>query len=249
MNNMKTIYRILMMLVLTVVGTQSINAQKTYALLAGVSNYGDEQVNLHNTTKDVKDLKKVLAHQDVVTSVVTSQYANLDNITKKLGAIVKLAKPEDNILFFFSGHGDTDGFIASDRAMFRYQKLVEILRKAKARNVVVFIDACMSGSVKSISANNFGVGNAYPKIAFLTASDAEELSIENNWVGNGYFAQAMQKGLRGKADKNADREVTLMELFTYIYNDVTFRTRNHESVQHPQFVGPESMHSLVLARW
>ena len=34
-------------------------AQKTYVLLTGVSNYGNADLNLGNTTKDVKALQKV----------------------------------------------------------------------------------------------------------------------------------------------------------------------------------------------
>lgn len=236
-------------LILLAINITSIHAQKTYALLSGVSNYRDEQANLYNTTKDVKELKKVLEHQNAIATVVTSKYANRENIKKKLNAIVRLAQPNDKILFFFSGHGDTGGFITSDRSMFRYQELVDILKKAKAQNIIIFIDACMSGSAKRISRNNFGIGNNYPNITFVASSDDGELSGENNWIGNGYFTQALLKGLRGKSDKNSDRQVTLIELFSYIYQDVTNRTKGNEYEQHPQLIGPKSMYNLVLTRW
>lgn len=243
---MKKLSTILILLVLSVT---SIDAQKTYALLTGVSNYRNEQANLYNTTKDVKELKKVLSHQNVMASVLTSKYANHENITRKLNAIVKLAKPNDKIIFFFSGHGDTGGFFSSDLTMFRYQELIDILKKAKAQNIIIFIDACKSGSVKSISRDNFGIGNNYPNITFVTSSDGNELSAENRWVGHGFFTQALLKGLRGKSDKNTDKQVTLIELFSYIYNDVTARTKGSENEQHPQLIGPKSMYNLVLMRW
>ena len=47
----------ILMLFMTIL-VVNMNAQRTYALLTGVSNYGDEQLNLHNTTKDVKQLKR-----------------------------------------------------------------------------------------------------------------------------------------------------------------------------------------------
>lgn len=233
-------------LILLVISVTSMNAQKTYALLTGVSNYRDEQANLYNTTKDVKELKKVLEHQNAIATVITSKYATRENIKKKLNAIVKLAQPNDKIIFFFSGHGDTGGFISFDRTMFKYQELIDILRKAKAQNIVIFIDACMSGSAKSISRNNFGIGNNYPNITFVASSDSDEYSMENNWVGNGYFTKALLKGLRGMSDKNADKQVTLIELFSYIYKDVTNRSGKEQS---PQLIGPKSMYNLVLTRW
>ena len=72
-----------------------VNAQRTYALLAGVSNYNDTEVNLANTTKDVKEMQSVWKQQGAVVATITSKYATPENIMKKLDAIVKLAKAED----------------------------------------------------------------------------------------------------------------------------------------------------------
>lgn len=227
----------------------SASAQNTYVLLAGVSNYGNDDLNLYNTTKDVKQLKKVFDNQRATTSIVTSQYANHANIAKKLKAISQLAKSNDKIVFFFSGHGTPGGFVTSDRTLFNYQELVDILAKSKAQTVVCMIDACMSGSVKAISANNFGRGCSNPKIIFMASSDGTETSAENLLVGHGFFTKALLKGLRGMCDKNTDRQITLIELFNYVYSDVTARTKDSEQQQHPQLIGPESLHDLVLARW
>lgn len=243
---MKRIFSLLVMLMLVAL---SIGAQKTYALLAGVSNYGVDSINLYNTTKDVKQLKKVFDNQGFTTAVVTSQYANHDNIVRKLNAIVKLAKANDRIIFYFSGHGTPGGFVPSDRSLFNYQELVNILSKAKAGTIYCFIDACMSGSVKTISADNFGVGSTKPSICFMTASDATEVSKENLWVGHGYFTKAMLKGLRGMSDNNGDKQITLAELFRYVYKDVVNRTKDDQTVQHPQLLCPTSMQTSVLTKW
>lgn len=237
---------VIAILLLALIGA---NAQKTYVLLAGVSNYGDEQLNLYNTTKDVKQLKKVFDNQHATTAIVTSQYANHDNIVKKLNAIVKLSKDEDKIVFFFSGHGTPGGFVTSDRTLFNYQELVDILSKAKARHVVCLIDACMSGSVKTISANNFGCGSNNPQMTFMASSDGTEVSGESSMVGHGYFTKALLKGLRGMCDRDSDKQITLIELFNYVYSDVTARTKGTEKQQHPQLIGPASMHGLVMASW
>lgn len=243
---MKRLLSIIVMLMLVAL---SIQGQKTYALLAGVSNYGVDSINLHTTTKDVKNLKKVFDNQNVKSAVLTSKYANHDNIVAKLKGIIKLAKPNDNIIFFFSGHGSPGGFVPSDRSFFNYQELVDILKKANVANIYCFIDACMSGSVKTISANNFGVGNGTPNICFMTASSGTEISRENRIVGHGYFTKALLKGLRGMSDKNSDKNVTLEELFNYIYKDVTYRTRNSDVEQHPQLICPSSMRDNYLTKW
>lgn len=243
---MKKLTMIITMLMLVAI---SIQAQKTYVLLAGVSNYGVDSINLKNTTKDVKNLKTVLEKQNFTCAMITSKNANHDNIVKKLNAIVKLAKANDRIVFYFSGHGTPGGFVPSDRSLFNYQELVNILSKAKAQNVYCFIDACMSGSVKLISANNFGIGSGNPKICFMTSSDATELSGEDLWIGHGFFTKSLLKGLRGMSDKDGDKGITLNELFNYVYKDVVYRTKSYEHPQHPQLICPFSMKSTKLTQW
>ena len=222
----------------------NMNAQRTYALLTGVSNYGDEQLNLHNTTKDVKQLKTVMDKLGVVCGVSTSKNVTQANITKRLNTIIEAAKPEDRIIFYFSGHGTTGGFLMSDQQLFNYSDLIKILSKAKTKNIFCFIDACRSGSVATDSYAMSDSDKA--RITFVMSSRPDELSIENDWIGNGYFTQAMLKGLRGMSDKNHDKRITLIELFKYIYNDVTVRTKNG---QHPQLIGPGSAQNTVIANW
>ena len=229
----------------------NMQAQKTFVLLSGVSNYGVDSINLYNTTKDVKALDKVFMNQKFTVAKATSKNAYSDNIRTKLNAIVRLAKPQDRIIFFFSGHGTPGGFVPYDRTLFNYQELVDIFKKAKAQYIYCFIDACMSGSVKSISNNNFGIGSGSPKICFMTASDATELSMEDSFVGHGYFTKALLKALRGMSDKNKDKQITLGEVFRYVQNDVIYRTKDAKQVQHPQLIGTYSdeMKKTVLTRW
>lgn len=242
---MKTITTFFMLMLFSI----SLQAQKTYALLAGVSNYGVDSINLSNTTNDVKQLKKVFDNQKFTSAIITSKYANHDNIVQKLKAIVNIAKPNDKIIFFFSGHGTPGGFVPSDRSFFNYQELVNILKKTKAKNVYCFIDACMSGSVKSISSNNFGVGNKTPNICFMTASDTTEISTESMFLGHGFFTKSLLKGVRGLSDKDANKSITLEELFNYVYQDVVHRTKRSNKEMHPQLICPVSMRQNVIAEW
>lgn len=227
-----------------------VNAQKTYALLTGISNYGDESVNLASTTKDVESLRQVLLNQKAKVTISTSKYATYQNIMKRLDAIIQLAKPEDTIIFYFSGHGDTGCFVAYGLTAFMYSDLIKKLSKAKAGHVFCFIDACKSGSVASASSNSFGWGqNIGEKITFFMGCRANEYSYENQWLGHGFFTQALLKGLRGKADANGDRKITVRELFDYIHSDVVARTKDRQMPQHPQLIGSPNNFNYVLAKW
>ena len=83
----------------------------------------------------------------------------------------------------------------------------------------------------------------------MMASRSNELSWENQWLGNGFFSQAVLKGLRGKADANGDRKITVAELYKYVYADVTERTKSSEAPQHPQLIGPKRHFNVVLSKW
>lgn len=230
----------------------NIFAQHTYVLVAGVSNYGDEKTNLHQTTKDVKAIKEVFEKQaNTTVAILTSKYASANNIEEKLNAIVKLAKPADKIIFCFSGHGTAGGFISYGPQLFSYKTLAQILSRGKAKNIICFIDACMSGSVQSDAASNYGFSDekAHPGLVFVVGSRADEISWENNWVGHGFFTKALLKGLRGLSDKNRDKHVTLKELFDYVHNDVTARTQKTKSPQHPQLIGPSASFNVVITSW
>lgn len=225
------------------------DAQKTYALLTGVSNYQTDGVtNLANTTKDVKELQTLLKRQGAIVSVLTGKYANVANVMKKLDAINKMATSKDNIIFFFSGHGTTGGMAVYGPQILTYETLNSKLSKAKTKNVFCFVDACYSGSVsdKVVSDKGQPLGN---KIVFMMASRSDEYSQENQWLGNGYFSQALLKGVRGKADVNRDRKVTVLELYKYIYADVVARTKKSKYPQHPQLIGPKGNFEIVLAKW
>lgn len=244
---MKKLSTIIVLLICLLVNAK---AQKTYALLTGVSNYGDSSANLVGATKDVKSLQKVLKNQGAIITVSTSRYVTYDNIMKRLDAIIRLAKPEDAILFFFSGHGDTGCFVTYGLQSFPYSDLINKLAKAKSQHIFCFVDACRSGSIATAIGHNFQwsqlTGN---KITFFMGCRADEYSYENQWLGHGFFTQALLKGLRGKADKNGDRKITVQELFNYIHSDVVARTRNSKVPQHPQLIGSRSNINFVLATW
>jgi len=230
---------------LLIASTLTICAQKTYVLSTGVSNYGDVEVNLGNTTKDAKAFAALFKSQKQTTvSLLTSAHANRANIKEHLEAIAKLATAEDKVMFFFSGHGNTGCFFAYDGA-FYYTELLSILRTMKAKGIYVFVDACMSGSVSDNATNYDWSTNRSPSIALMMSSRANEYSIENRLLDHGFFTQALLKALKGKSDTNRDRRITLMEAFKYVHKDITDRTPN----MHPQLIASSELFDTVLTQW
>ncbi len=56
--------------------------------------------------------------------------------------------------------------------------------------------------------------------AFLLSSKSEEFSLESQGLRQGIFSYYLIQGLKGEADQNKDRIVTLDELYTYVYREV-----------------------------
>ncbi len=243
--NMK---RILTLLVLAIILAVSTNA-RTFVLSMGVSRYQDNNNNLSQTTKDAKHFKEIMANHTKDITILTSKYANKENVLEKLRALANRAQKGDKIIVFFSGHGYPGGIVCYDKTL-TYQEINDILSKSEASAKICFIDACHSGSVNDVRDNTQKykaptTGN----IIYMMSSRADEYSMENAWVGHGFFTQALIKGLRGKADANNDKKITVNELFNYVYNDVQHTTAKMNDSQHPQLIGSKAIAEEVVIDW
>lgn len=237
--------RFFLMLVLALSLVAGVDA-RTFVLITAVSNYDDEETNLGQTTKDARRFKEVIQNQTRDITTLTSSNATRHNIAEKLTAIANRAQSDDRIIFFYSGHGMPGAIYTYDGPVY-YSEINDILDRSEAGQKIIYIDACHAGSAASVVTNTQeGTPSAKPGTAYFVSSRPEETSKELGALGAGYFTQALIKGLRGTADRNHDRKVTVEELFTYMYRDIV--QRSNES-QHPQLIAPREMFSTVLMDW
>lgn len=232
-----------------------LSAQTSYALCVGLSKCGTPGAEDVSTPQhDAADIKKVLAKQGYKVGAVTNKHATRSNILDRVGRIVKAAKsPDDKILLYIATHGDDGVLLTYGGEVIKYSELIDILSQSKTRHIYCFVMACHSGSaLSSMSTDADWATNANKwGITFVVSCRPNEYSFSSgvpHWR-HSYFGQAIIKGLRGQADRNDDRQVTLMELFRYTYNEVTGRSGQGEDAQHPQLIGPKGEHDTVLARW
>jgi uncharacterized caspase-like protein len=64
----------------------------------------------------------------------------------------------------------------------------------------------------------------------ITASSANEVSVEKDELGHGVFTYYLMQGLRGSADTDADGLVTVDEAYRYVSEKVPAATGQE---QHP----------------
>ncbi len=235
----------LITLIFAIMMLSAMTAQaRTFALVVGVSRYQVEDANLSQTTKDARSMKALIEKQitkDV--TILTSKYATKDNIKEKLQAICNRAQKGDNILFYYSGHGADGGLYVYDNKMLTYTELADLLDSSEATFKACFIDACHAGS--SATATDSGPTSKNDCV-YMVGCRPEESSIESGLLGAGFFTRGLLLGLRGKADADNDKKVSVIELFKYVYNDVVRRSNGQ---QHPQLIAPERLHKATLCNW
>jgi uncharacterized caspase-like protein len=73
--------------------------------------------------------------------------------------------------------------------------------------------------------------------AIITASRAAEVSMELPELGHGVFTYYLLAGLTGAADLNGDGIVTVQELYEYVEQQVTQKSRSVGGNQHPVMKG------------
>lgn len=238
---MKRITTLLALLVVVVI----CNA-RTFVLATGVSNYGNDDVNLSQTTKDAKRFKEVMSTQTKDITLLTSKNVTKANVLEKLRALCNRAQKGDQIVFFYSGHGMPGAICGYDQPIL-YDDIVNVLSSSSASQKICYIDACHAGSMAKATDTDWtkNVKELKDQIFFVSCR-ADEYSSESPFLGAGYFTQALLKGLRGKSDSDNNKEITVLELFKYIYGDVLKRSKEK---QHPQLIAPKSLYDVVVAKW
>lgn len=229
-----------------------VSAQKTYLVAVGLDEYdprgnctplpcsvGDARAiskffNSYNNS-DVFMLKDANATRDHILRVLRNQFAK--------------SGPDDEIIFAYSGHGFDGGITCYDSDgrgntnVIFCSEIQDILRNAKARRKVMFINSCHSGSFSKKYGNDprsrsYKSNNS--NVMLYMSSRPEELSWESYNMDKSFFFDRLIRALKGAADRNGDNKVTARELFNYVNAGVIEDTGD---VQHPQMYGkfPDDM--------
>lgn len=242
-----------------------------FALIIGNSEYDDKILNkLKSPEADVRALAEILRDPaiggfDTVTTCINQLESS---IRRTIGEFFYEKKPDDLLLFYFSGHGvidDNSGrlFLAvkdTKRDLLRQTAIAtalvtEEMNVCRSKRQILILDCCHSGAfaegakgdIKVINESTFK-GNGYGHVV-LTASN----STQSAWEGDriiekaelSLFTHFLINGLKsGEADKNGDGQITLDELYDFVHEHVRDQTPN----QTPQMWEYKTQGELVIAR-
>ena len=158
------------------------------------------------------------------------------------GWLKKRLKKKSNVYIYYAGHGapdikagkaylipyDGNPNYASDTG-FEIEKLYKNLGELNAASVTVFLDACFSGVNRNsemlladarpvfMEVEAPGAGN----VTVFSASGGKEISSAWPEKKHGLFSYYLMKGMRGDADADKNKNITVGELGDYIKQNVS----------------------------
>lgn len=226
----------LALLSLAFVATYVANAA-LYVVSVGINDYRyiNDQHLCKNDARIISDL--FLNHTSNV-ALLTDGDATKVNILHNLRTQFGRARKGDTVIFYFSGHGYDNGFCPYDMRNFNsaglsYAEIAEVMRSCNASKKIIMADACLSGGMRQSGRTQSRPATGNNVMLFLS-SRSNENSIETPFMKNGFFTTYLNRGLRGAADTNRDRDITALELFNYVSSNVR-KISNDE--QHPVMWG------------
>ncbi len=215
---------------------------KSYAVVIGIQNYQNENkwpevVNAKHDADDMAAFFNEQGFSDV--KVFIDEQATIYNITYYLENLANDLKHDDRIVFYFSGHGETEkkggrdwGYIIpydgkSDSASWlSMDKLRELAAKlGNARHQLFILDSCFGGMIEPkgsavSSASPFYIDELTKRRVrlYMTAGGANEKAPMRSEVSkNSHYTAHLLRGLRnGFADKDFDGIITTSELEGYL---------------------------------
>lgn len=220
---------------------------KVWALVVGVASY-DHMPALRYTDDDAYRFYAFLksleggALPDEQVRVLIDEEATRENVLSNMDEVFGMAGPNDLIIFYFSGHGLNGSFLPIDFDGFNnkigHEEVAAAFNKSKARFKLCLADACHSGSLIAMRSAEpepelvkfyTNLAKAVSGTALLMSSKADETSLESSGLRQGVFSHFLIRGLKGEADANKDKVITVQELFDYINEKVRDYTGKRQS--------------------
>ena len=221
---------------------------KIWALVVGVAAY-PHMPPLKFTDDDANRYFTFLkspeggALPDNQITLLIDEDATHDNILANMKSLFNKADENDVVMFYFSGHGIDGAFVPFDFDGYynrlTHDEVKEALAESKAKHKVCIADACHSGSMWAAKGFTVAEQNALNKYykafenskggtALLMSSRGSENSLEDHGLRAGIFSHFLIKGMKGAADFNFDRIITIQEIFTYTNKMVREYTLNQQ---------------------
>jgi hypothetical protein len=215
----------------------SVPAVRRFALVVGANDGGSDRVRLRFATSDAEAVATVLrelggVRNEDLTVLRDPTPEELDGALRRVATALRSASEagtRTQFLFYYSGHSDERGLLLGGTRL-EYKPLRTRVQAVPADVRIAILDSCASGAFTRLKGGTrrapFLAGSA-TKVeghAFLTSSSADEAAQESDRVGGSFFTHFLATGLRGAADVDGDRLVTLIEAYEFAFDETLART-------------------------
>lgn len=227
-----------------------------HALIVGISDYLSKSIpDLRFGAKDAKDFARLLGAQrglykNTNLDVLVDKNATKRNIEDCLARAFKIAKEDDTLLFFFSGHGETIPERDDEYFAYVYDSNpgdvlntglalsgMRMIKEVKARRAIVIYDTCFAGSSSDLQTSHGAMGlkdfarlfRDKPNRVIIASSSTPEQAREFQSLKNGVFTHFLLKGLDGEGDSNGDGIVSVAELYDYVSKATSKETNGKQN--------------------
>lgn len=236
----------------------------SHALIVGISKYKNlpAALQLSYGVKDATSLKDVLVKSYGFpaknVTLLTDEQASLTAIRQALANLTDntKVKPNDRVLIFFSGHGQTvpttNGgemgyLIPADATVdlnnpgnagpynascLRMKEMWDNLEGCPAKHVLVIADACFSGLlVKSrggLSRESIAAMLSKPARQIMSAGDKGQKAVERSDLGHGVFTAKLLDQLQKRASDKG-RVFTASQLYGELLESVSNETSGKQT--------------------
>lgn len=222
------------------------NEVKIWALVVGVARYAHMPV-LKYTDDDAYHIYAFLkspeggALPDEQIRVLIDDDASRGNILRSMRQLFLKADENDVVVMYFSGHGLPGSFLPVDFDGFnnklQHEDIKSVFNESKAKHKLCLADACHSGSLMAMRAPMDGTlrkfYNAFESTdggtALLLSSKGDEYSLEDKGLRQGIFSHYLIRGLKGEADNDGNKIVTIDEIFNFVHTKVRSYTGNAQT--------------------
>lgn len=193
--------------------------------------------------------------------LLTNEKATQGGIAGALTWLMMESQTGDLAIIYFSGHGDVEtqmtnmGYLLAYDAnkttymaggaipIFTLQAIITNLSVGKQAQVLVITDACHSGNLAGAETGGskntaLALQSQFANEVKIMSCGPEEISLEDETWGGGHsvFSYYLLEGLKGLADVNKDREVSLREISRFLEDSVQRATATIRS-QTPITIG------------
>lgn len=146
------------------------------------------------------------------------------------------------LVVYYSGHADVAG-LHPGNATLPYEELRAMLHASAATVRILILDGCRSGEITSVKGARqtaeftirTSVESAVEGVVMISSSAAGEDSHESARLRASFFSHHLANALRGAADDDGNRMVTLSEAYAYAYRNTLRSSGRTNQLQHPTY--------------